>query len=701
VASRLPLEVIDTGDDTVATPLAAPHRGWLARVVTVVVLAAVVAGAAHYGLRLREFAWRETDTVRFRWDIQNGLNWGRAVLRLGQRETGAQGAKLSEVTWRQFWAGYVGMYGRVTERRVDGNYRLDYTPLRLLVMSLWAKQVYATHADAGDAYEDRFTGPLLAFNAGVAGASAVFAFALVAHWLRRGTPRGRRPVLLDDWAALFPATAAALLLWFNPAVITNAHVWPQWDTWLLPFFLVAALLASTNWWLAAGMAVLLGSGFKGQILLAAPIFVLWPVFRGHVTKALRFAVGFAFAAALQAWVWLLDGPAAWWWVGATCAAMLATILTARWWRPVSLSRREKAGVRENAGGPWHADRPPPDEQAMLGADQHEWADSQIATAARSHHGPLPAGEGHGAPSSGARRHLRYLIPGVVVVVAVAPWLTPEQIGNAWAPAVLAVLAYLALTVPRRIAVVPLLAGTVAATVLLAGWRFDGCWAWYDVGYEYGTRHFMVMHMGAAANLPGILSQPFNWAVTDRVPLDWNAWWTGDWSKATRSVEMRSLLQGVYFALVGLVAVGLSRCDARNDSRGLVGFVTPFVLLFAIVAQMHERYLTWGAAACALLCGVSWRAAFAYVPVTLIATMQMWVSLFANDATLAPRLSRVCNGVMPHAGWALLTVAVLLLTLTFPRRRPRAVAEVVPEQTRAADLAPLRDEPELATAGDPR
>jgi hypothetical protein len=100
----------------------------------------------------------------------------------------------------------------------------------------------------------------------------------------------------------------ALLLWFNPAVILDAHAWPQWDVWMLPFFLAAALLTSVEWWLTAGILLGIGAFFKGQVLLIAPLFLLWPLFELRISAVIRLIGGFAFASAAIAYPWLRLNP---------------------------------------------------------------------------------------------------------------------------------------------------------------------------------------------------------------------------------------------------------------------------------------------------------------------------------------------------------------------------------------------------------
>ena len=57
-------------------------------------------------------------------------------------------------------------------------------------------------------------------------------------------------------------------------MILDAHGWPQWDVWILPFYLFAALVALKNRWFWCGCLLALGAMFKGQLLFVVPFFVL-------------------------------------------------------------------------------------------------------------------------------------------------------------------------------------------------------------------------------------------------------------------------------------------------------------------------------------------------------------------------------------------------------------------------------------------
>ena len=141
---------------------------------------------------------------------------------------------------------------------------------------------------------------------------------------------------------------AAILLWLNAALLIDGYLWIQWDVWLLPAFVWAALLATLDWWLPAGILIAVGGMLKGQMFLVAPLFVLWPVFAGRISAALRWLAGFAIASAVVLGPWLLATPAARIW--AAWLAMGALVLAAvffvpKLWPARSLSRQfRRAGV---------------------------------------------------------------------------------------------------------------------------------------------------------------------------------------------------------------------------------------------------------------------------------------------------------------------------------------------------------------------
>jgi hypothetical protein len=82
--------------------------------------------------------------------------------------------------------------------------------------------------------------------------------------------------------------------------------------------LKAALLASLDWWAWAGVCLAIGASLKGQLLLAAPVLLVWPIARGRIGNAFKLLAGFAAATMLIALPWMQVGVAGWVWLITAC-----------------------------------------------------------------------------------------------------------------------------------------------------------------------------------------------------------------------------------------------------------------------------------------------------------------------------------------------------------------------------------------------
>ena len=272
------------------------------------------------------------------------------------------------------------------------------------------------------------------------------------------------PPVHRAWAC---AWIAALMVWFDPMVIIDGHVWPQWDVWILPIFIFAALLASVNWWLCAGLVLALGCMMKGQILLAGPILFLWPIFEGKWGAAGRILTGFALG---------------------TAAPALA--LAHQFGRCASL----------------------------------DYPLRHCADFVRGRPGDVPKirGRAHGAPAS-------VLYPDSVGRVrrAVLHFLVKRLPGHRlWAAAATTVLIGMPWIFAGRSIKYWTLA-TAAAGVWAAGATLGGDFAWWQLGFAYGTvKHDqMQMGLGSFTNFPSLLLQRYKWDLHDPVGnlsiLHWN------------------------------------------------------------------------------------------------------------------------------------------------------------------------------------
>src|SRR2546430_3058804 len=279
------------------------------------------------GVQLRRWTGEKTRHVRFQHDIVNGFYWGSETLAEARRLSPDEASANS---WTAFCRGYFALYDRVKREAYENDYGLDYPPLRLLVMAIWANQVRSEFPGVDDGHP-KLVNPLLKMNLVCELISAAAIFLLVRLWVRRSSSATQSPFLRAlslQQRAWICGLAAASVAWLEPSMILDAHGWPQWDVWIVPFYLFAVLAALKNRWFLCGALLAAGAMFKGQLLFVAPFFVLWPLWQKRWTRALRMLAGFIAAAALIVSPWLLHTPAAWLAV-ATVAGLSALFLLRR------------------------------------------------------------------------------------------------------------------------------------------------------------------------------------------------------------------------------------------------------------------------------------------------------------------------------------------------------------------------------------
>jgi hypothetical protein len=322
-----------------------------------IALAIVILAVA--GLELRSWTWTHTAEIRFQHDIDNGLYWGGRVLDEGARLTGEKHDRNTTVSWKAFFAGYGALYDVAKQEAYKGDYHLDYPPLRLLLMALWASHTRQFHRDA-DKTSVEVVRPMLACNFLCELANLITIFLLVRFWVCRDNHRPSPWVLRKvpeqhrGWVA---GVLAAAFLWLNPSVIVEAYGWPQWDVWVLPFFFLAALAASRNRWFWCGCALAIGGMFKGQLLLVAPFFILWPVWLSHWKGAFRVLLGLVLASAAVVFPWLIRNDFSWLQIGfiygtehyqqlfiSSCCNLPALLARSGWSLKDTLARMELGGM---------------------------------------------------------------------------------------------------------------------------------------------------------------------------------------------------------------------------------------------------------------------------------------------------------------------------------------------------------------------
>jgi hypothetical protein len=585
------------------------HRLAFWCIILNIAVAALIAG-----LLLRRFAWDQTEPIRFNADIDNAFVQGTLTLRQG----------------------YLARY--TNQDTTTGDYEFDYAPGRLMIATLWTKWVrsavdgpsdpqfvtewprsfYATvrsmdpRPEWGKVSSSAYylCRPLLILNTIGEIFSAVAMFLLVRQWTS-GQPK---PKILS-WPQARPARSAilglvaALFFWLNPAVIWNAHCWPQWDSWVFPFFLWALVSASADYWFCAGVLVAAGTMFKGQILFGAPLFILWPLWRGQWLAIVRWIIGVASATAAITAVWLLRSndqlnTSAVLWITGTAIAVAAL-----WW---AIKPRFPRPVR-------------------------------IALA--------------------------------VVAFALVTWPL-YRMGWMWIACALLALGALALLFHfgSRRAVPYAAGGFITAALFACVPVFNGSMAWFQVGIAYGTHRYNEMTRGTDNNLAAILETQWNWNLMDPVltiPPGHVADWLGSHLSTADpylqfephhpfDISLKYFLFTIYVIAMVLCSFGAAYHSKRGSPRFLVAVTAPWIVFFAVLTQMHQRYLLWGAGMSAATVALGPGFLLLHLLITAIAWSQEAVDMLGRGGYRDGTLFKIISGWNPGIGWALLLCAAIFV-----------------------------------------
>ncbi|HJW38525.1 MAG TPA: hypothetical protein VJ420_07915 [Candidatus Udaeobacter sp.] len=521
------------------------------------------------GLQLRRWIAENTRHVRYQHDIVNGFYWGSEVL---AEAHSLSPDEASANSWKGFFRGYFALYERVKDEAYENDYGLDYPPLRLLAMSIWAKHVRNEFPGVDDGHP-RLINPLLKINVLCELLSALAIFFLVrfcvqransspspcplgeeerppasAYWSRdhgRASARSASPLRGErtEMRGHFAGLAAASVAWLEPSMILDAHGWPQWDVWVLPFYLFAALAALKNRWFCCGCLLAAGAMLKGQLLFVAPFFVLWPLWQKRWTRALRVLAGLTTTTALIVCPWLLRTPGAWIAVATVTALTLLFLLRYR----------------------------------------------------------LPH-------------------PGV------------------------------------------LLAGATGFAVFVIGAFTGGSFAWLQVGFIYGSEHYPYLAISSCYNLASLLAG-LGWSLKDSLL-----------SVHIGSLDLHLTLQWtlrlLYLGALAFCARAMARHLRARDPGTLIAIATPWLLMFALLGQMHERYLMWGAVVSAVALGVNIRLSIVHFIISA-ASVAMIVHVMLIDKKLDATLRTidVLHGIRPYASVLVLACVAVYLWPAFPVRIP--------------------------------
>jgi hypothetical protein len=569
------------------------------------VIADLALAALLGGLRLRSWAWLQSEPIRYEMDIDNAFRQGTKTLRIG----------------------YLNVYDdHFQAHQEDGAYDLDYSPGRLLVATLWTRWVRIQVDGPGQDWElisdwpqqfydrarqlnrqNELCRPLLIVNDCGEIAAAIAMFVLVRHWTAR---RYRPPT------AVVLGLICAIFFWFNVELIWNAHCWAQSDCLLLPFFLWALAAASADFWCIAGIVIAAGAMFKSQILFGAPLLILWPLWRLNFLAIVRFCVGLFTATATLTAPWMVrnmdhaNHSAIWWVIGfAAAVGQLIPVMHRRWrWYVKSPLIAVSAAV-------------------ILGPLFHAgWIWVLCAAAAI---GALCA-------------FFRY---------------TPKR---AWSYALATSIA------AALFLCVPIFNGSMSWFQIGIAY---GTRHYLRMGSNSNDNLPAIMEqqwdwhlLDPATTLPpGRLANTIGW-ILDKTDHEFN------YERGQPvSVPVKYVLVCAYALSLLICSIGAAVHDASGSPRFLIAITAPWIVFFTVLPQMHERYLIWGAAISAATVALGPGMALLHLLITAIA-VSMEIEAMAWAYKNTPLLQFI-DGWHPGVAWALMLCCGIYLYLSIvPDRR---------------------------------
>jgi len=459
----------------------------------------------------------------------------------------------------------------------------------------------------------------------------------------------RLPPIHRGWAC---GAVAAMLVWCNPLLLIDSHAWPQWDVWILPIFLFSALLASLNWWMAAGILLGMGCMFKGQMLLAGPVLILWPLFEGRWGALVRIAFGFMIGAELVTWPWLVNSPEGFKWIEfVACAAVLILC--------VSLAR--SALVRETRR--WVIDpllgrrrdsldlMPESPEQAVVTA-------LLVVSAALASLAIAMALVFHGVISRPS------ILPAgtlglFFLLILLPPWLLPRRSLGVW------------------------LAGVLAVAVWISSIEFGGSYSWATLGFAYGSVKHDLMQMSIRnfSNLTSLLGQSYQWDIHEQMGTFRFAFTTpGPWRIGHLSIpsiawtwstdmDVKTAMAVLYGICLLISAAAAALHSRRNDRRFLVALVVPWLVFPIVMCQMGDRYPVWASTISAAMVAVSLELSLLHIVLAAVSFAVVARQLANFDPNRWPQLVQLMTPTFPGLAWLiLLMTAIFLVAALVPSRR---------------------------------
>ena len=207
-----------------------------------------------------------------------------------------------------------------------------------------------------------------------------------------------------------------------------------------------------------------------------------------------------------------------------------------------------------------------------------------------------------------------------------------------------------------------IAGLTALAVFVVAGFDGGSFAWLQVGFLYGSEHYPYLFISSCYNLSSLLANS-GWELKD-------PFWSAHFGSLHFDLTLQWTLRLLYLGALALCALGAARHARNRDPRLLIAIVMPWLLMFALLGQMHERYLVWGAVISAVALAVNIRLSVLHFIISL-ASLTMIVHVMLIDKKLDATLGAIefLNGLRPYASGLMLACVAVCLWDALPVRLP--------------------------------
>src|SRR5438477_151410 len=216
-----------------------------------------------------------------------------------------------------------------------------------------------------------------------------------------------------------------------------------------------------------------------------------------------------------------------------------------------------------------------------------------------------------------------------------------------------------------------ISGITGCAVFLIGAFAGGSFAWLQVGFLYGSEHYPYLVISSCYNLPSLLSQ-LGWSLKD-------PFCSVHFGSLHFDLTLQWTLRLLYLGALTVCAYGAAQQVRNRDPRVLIAITAPWLLMFTLLGQMHERYFVWGAVVSAVALGVSFRLSIIHFIISAASTA-MIVHVMLIDKKLEATLWAIdlLKHIRPYASVLVLACVAVYVRNTlrmpvFERRAPRPAA----------------------------